>query len=434
MPKPIRLLLLLILIIIIPAIVLIKLKNPRNSDEEKETVDAVIKEYAYGFDLDSFQLEKDTILPNQFFAELLAPLQVPYSDVMKLAEESKDVFDIRYLRAGKPFTVLSKDSCDQADFFIYEPNPYEYIQFDLKNLCVDKIKNPVDTFIQTISGVIESSPWNALGKKKNKPQLIEMLEDAMAWSIDFHHVLAGDQFRMVYEAKYINGQETGVGRLIGAYYQTANNEYYSIRFKTPKYDGYYDEEGRPMKKAFLKAPVKYSRISSGYSRNRFHPVLKRNKAHRGTDYAAPKGTPIFSVADGVVTKATRSRNNGNYVKVKHDDMYSTQYLHMSGFAPGIKSGVHVKQGETIGYIGKTGLATGYHVCFRFWKNGREVNHLREKLPPPEPMEKTDLPEFYIVRDSVVQMLNQVLVIPKAQTVASDSLLVNNADSLITDTL
>jgi len=162
-----------------------------------------------------------------------------------------------------------------------------------------------------------------------------------------------------------------------------------------------------MKKNFLKSPVKYSRISSGFNMNRFHPVLKRRKAHLGTDYAAPYGTPILAVANGVVTKASRTRGNGNYVKIKHDKTYQTQYLHMQKFAKGVDVGVHVKQGQVIGYVGSTGLATGPHVCFRFWKNGRQVNHLKEDLPPPDPMPEKDIPAFEIVRDKVAKQLDEI---------------------------
>jgi len=174
-----------------------------------------------------------------------------------------------------------------------------------------------------------------------------------------------------------------------------------------------------MEKAFLKSPVKYSRISSRYNLRRFHPILRRTRAHLGTDYAAPYGTPILAVADGVVTKATRSRGNGKYVKIRHDGVYQTQYLHMSKFAENIKTGVHVKQGETIGYVGSTGLATGPHVCFRFWKNGRQVNHLRENLPPPEPMATKDIPRFNVLKDTMKKKLDLVEYVVKKKEVASE---------------
>jgi murein DD-endopeptidase MepM/ murein hydrolase activator NlpD len=181
--------------------------------------------------------------------------------------------------------------------------------------------------------------------------------------------------------------------------------------------GYFDPEGRPMKKAFLKSPVAYSRISSRYNPRRFHPIQKRVKPHLGTDYAAPRGTPIRAVADGTVTKASYTRGNGVYVKIRHDRTYETQYLHMTRYAKGIAPGVRVSQGQTIGYVGSTGLATGPHVCFRFWKNGRQVNHLRENLPPPEPMAKEELPDYFAARDRILQLMN-----PKPKEKFSSSVL------------
>lgn len=164
-----------------------------------------------------------------------------------------------------------------------------------------------------------------------------------------------------------------------------------------------------MNKGFLKAPVKASRISSYYNLNRFHPILKRRRPHLGTDYAAPHGTPIQAVGDGVVSIASYTNGNGNYVKIKHDDTYQTQYLHMSGFADGIRAGSHVKQGQTIGYVGSTGLATGPHVCFRFWKNGRQVNHLRLNFPPPEPLPESELAKFNEQRDVYLKQLDEIVI-------------------------
>jgi len=238
-------------------------------------------------------------------------------------------------------------------------------------------------------------------------ELTSKMEDALAWSVDFHYIQKDDRFKLIYERHYIEGKPVGVGEIKGAYYKNYDNEYYAFYFENDKHSGFYDLEARPMKKAFLKSPVKYSRVSSGFNLRRFHPILKRRKAHLGTDYAAPRGTPIRAVADGVVVKRGRTRGNGNYIKVKHDKVYQTQYLHMNGFASGVNTGTHVKQGQTIGYVGSTGLATGPHVCFRFWKNGRQVNHLRENLPPPEPMPTEDIPKFNEVRDSFKVQLDQI---------------------------
>ena len=361
----------------------------------------------YGFVLDTFHITKAEIEANQFLSDLLLEYKMDYVDIDQLVQNTNEVFDVRNFRVGKPYMILNADTTNSADYFIYEPSVYSYLIYDLKNLSVKKVEREIITKIETASGIIESSLWQTMLDNNLSFDLTAKMEDALAWTIDFHHIQKDDRFKLIYEQHYIEDKPVGVGEIKGAYYKNMDNEYYAFRFENDIHSGFYDLEARPMEKAFLKSPVKYSRISSRYNLRRFHPVLRRTKAHLGTDYAAPYGTPIYAVADGVVTKATRSRGNGKYVKIKHDNVYQTQYLHMSKFAEGIKPGVHVKQGETIGYVGSTGLATGPHVCFRFWKNGRQVNHLRENLPPPEPMPEKDIPRFNILKDTMKKKLDLV---------------------------
>ena len=361
----------------------------------------------YGFAVDTFQVTEATLKNNEFLADILLDHKVDYLKIDELARNTKDIFDVRNLRSGKTYTILSRDTSQAADYFIYEPSVYRYVVYDLNKASAEIVERPVETQIRTASGVIESSLWNTMTDNGLSYELTARLEDAFAWSIDFHHIQKHDKFKVVFEQNYIEGQPVGVGEIMAAYFRNFDNDYYAIYFENEKHNGFYDLEARPMKKAFLKSPVKYSRISSRFNLNRFHPVLRRRKAHLGTDYAAPRGTPIYAVADGVVTKASYTRGNGNYVKIKHDNVYQTQYLHMNKFAQGIKPGVHVKQGHTIGYVGSTGLATGPHVCFRFWKNGRQVNHLRENLPPPEPMPKEVIPSFVAVKEVMKQKLDLI---------------------------
>lgn len=366
-----------------------------------------IPTFKYGFALDTFMVSEDVIQSNQFLADILLKHNVDYLTIDELAKSTKEVFDVRNLRALKPYTILSKDTSRAADYFIYEPSVFYYVVYDLKNRTAKKVERPISTKVENASGVIESSLWNTMTDNGLSYELAAKMEDALAWSIDFHHIQKNDRFKLVYEQQYIDGEKVGIGAVKAAYYKNYDNEYYAIAFENERHNGFYDLEARPMEKAFLKAPVKYSRISSRYNLRRFHPVLKRSRPHYGTDYAAPRGTPIYAVADGVVTKASRTRGNGNYVKIKHDKTYQTQYLHMQRFAKGIRPGVHVKQSQVIGYVGSTGLATGPHVCFRFWKNGRQVNHLRENLPPPDPMPKSDIPKFNIVRDIMKAELDKI---------------------------
>lgn len=360
----------------------------------------------YGFVLDTFQVIEGEIRPNEFLADILMRYGVSWQQIDQLVRNMGDVFDVRQLRAGKPYTVLMRDTT-MADYFIYEPTVFAYYVFDLKHAKVERVERPVETKVRSASGLIESSLWNTMMDNGLSFELAAKLEDAFQWTLDFHHLQQGDYFKVIFEEQYIEGKPVGVGRILAAYYNNLGTEYYAIWYDQTKEEGYYDLEGRPMNKGFLKAPVKYARISSAYNPRRFHPILKRVRPHLGTDYAAPYGTPILAVGDGVVVKAGYTRGNGNYVKIKHNDTYATQYLHMQRFAKGIRVGAHVKQGQVIGYVGSTGLATGPHVCFRFWKNGRQVDHRRLTFPPPEPLPQEELPAFFKVRDMYVKMLKQV---------------------------
>ncbi len=384
-----------------------KLASSSNIGEKLSFFPVFKPEMKYGFILDTFHVSNDQIKPNQFLSEILDEHHVVYEKIDALARNTQDVFSVTKLRAGKNFMILSKDASSPAQYFIYEPDVYSYVVYDIEKGTAEVIKREITTELKASSGIIESSLWQTMVDNDLSYDLASRLEDVFGWSIDFHHVQNGDRFKVIYESRSIDGKVVGVGDILGAYYKNYDNEYHGVYFENEQHQGYYDLEARPMKKNFLKSPVKYSRISSGFNMNRFHPVLKRRKAHLGTDYAAPYGTPILAVANGVVTKASRTRGNGNYVKIKHDKTYQTQYLHMQKFAKGISPGVHVKQGQVIGYVGSTGLATGPHVCFRFWKNGRQVNHRRLNFPPAEPMPQSDIPRFNQVRDAMVEQLKLI---------------------------
>jgi len=366
----------------------------------------------HNFDFDAEQVVMQTMIPeNSFLSTLLTGQGVPYSKVYQLVESVKEQFDVRQIRAGKKCAFVTSDLCTPPTHFVYEPNKLEYYVFDLDNPSVKNVKRKVDVAVKTAAGVVDGSLWLTMDRHGYRWSLIDRMEDALAWSLDFYSIQNGDEFKLIYEELSVDGEVVGVGNLLGAYYKNYGNEYYAVHYENEKYSGFYDVEGRPNKRTFLKAPVKFSRVSSGYTPKRFHPVLKRFKAHLGTDYAAPRGTPIFAVANGVVTKASFTRGNGNYVKIKHDKTYQTQYLHMLRFAKGISPGVHVKQGQVIGYVGKTGLATGYHVCFRFWKNGRQVNHRRLNFPPADPMPESEMEMYKCHRDFVVDLLDGIEVPP-----------------------
>lgn len=364
----------------------------------------------YGFALDTFSVKEDKIKSGQVFADILLAHKIDYPTIEKLVQNTKDVFNVNKLMAGSKYTMLHSDSTKAADYFIYEPNVYEYVVFDLKDSLQAKVvKRPITVEVRASGGIIKSSLWDAMVGNGMSFELAAKMEDALQWSIDFHHVQDNDQFKLIYNQDYVEGNPVAIGDLHAAYFKSGANEYYAIYYQNKDKDieGYYDLKGQPMKKGFLKAPLKYSRISSHYNLKRFHPVLKRTKAHLGTDYAAPYGTEIYAVGDGVVEIAGRTSGNGNYVKIKHDDTYQTQYLHMQNFAKGIRAGVHVKQGQVIGYVGSTGLATGPHVCFRFWMNGKQVNHLSLKFPPAKPLPAEEMVRFEKLRDGYLAQFEKI---------------------------
>lgn len=366
---------------------------------------------AWGFAIDTLQVDQSNIGEGQSLSDLLLAAGCSNDQMQQLIINARDVFDLRSMRAGKPLIKLSKDSTQAIDYLIYEPSAYSYIVFELKDdQSVWETKRDVITKVVTAAGIIEGSLWNAMIDRGYSYELTAKMEDALQWSVDFHHLQVDDEFRLIYEQDFIEGEPVAVKNVIAAQYKTGDTFFHSIYFDNgdPEVTGYYSLEGKPMNAGFLKAPVKYARISSRYNLNRLHPVLKYRRPHYGTDYAAPYGTPIMAVGNGVVTTAGYTKGNGNYVKIRHNETHETQYLHMQKFAQGIRSGVPVKQGQVIGYVGSTGLATGPHVCFRFWQNGKQVNHLSLELPPSKPLSDTLMPDFIQVRDKYVPLLEKVV--------------------------
>lgn len=354
----------------------------------------------FGFALDTFHVEEGFIKPGMYFGDILQKHQIGYPAIQTIVDNSKDVFDVSKLRAGKDYMILSKDSTSAASYFIYEPSDYEYIVFDLQNeLKAKVIERPVETRTDAAAGVIETSLWNAMMEQDLSYELAALMEDALQWSVSFYQIQPGDKFKVVYDEDYIDGKSVAIKKVHAAYFENEGNEYYAIYFPSEDVnkEGFYDLEGRPLNRGFLRAPLKTFRISSAYNLRRFHPVLKRVKPHFGTDYAAPYGTPIYAVGNGVIDRIGRTRGNGNFIRIKHDETYKSQYLHMQKFAKGMRKGKQVRQGQVIGYVGSTGLATGPHVCFRFWKNGKQVDHRRLKFPPANRLPQEDMGAFNAVK-------------------------------------
>lgn len=391
--------------------------EPVQSDSSTVELKTPPSNIEFGLTLDSFIVSKDKIKPNEFLANILLPHHIDYVTIDALAKKSKDIFDVRKMVAGKNYTILaSNDSTQKAQYFIYQPNAIDYIVYDLRDsITIYKGQKEVSTKEQTASGIINSSLYLTLQENNASPALAVRLSEIFAWSIDFYRIQKGDWFKVIYEERFVEGESIGIGKIKAVEFNHFDKPFYAFNFSQGEKDDYFDEEANSLRKAFLKSPLKFSRLSSRYTMKRFHPVQKRWKAHLGTDYAAPTGTPIMSTGDGIVIESKRKRANGNYVKVKHNSVYTTQYLHMS--KRNAKVGQHVKQGDIIGYVGSTGLATGPHVCYRFWKNGKQVDHLKQDFPSAEPVAKENKDEFDILLKEFKAKLDNISLEDK-KTIAS----------------
>lgn len=362
--------------------------------------------YKFGIPVDSFEVVESIVERGESFGNILLSYGVDYSVIHKIAVDFKEVFDVRYIRSGRPYAIFSVpgDSAKTARYMVYQPSQVDYYIFDLSDsVRVEEGHKEVTVRVAETSGIITSSLYESLIENGASPQLVIELSTMYAWSIDFFRIQKGDNYKVIYEQRFIDDTTyVGMGEIVAANFNHGDRDYYSFFYeKGEDYWDYFDEKGNTLRKAFLKAPLKFSRISSRYSPKRFHPVLKRYKSHLGTDYAAARGTPIMATADGKVIAASYTRGNGNYVKVRHNSTYTTQYLHMSKFAKGMKAGKGVKQGDVIGYVGSTGLATGPHVCYRFWVNGTQVDPYRQELPEADPI-KPEYRDEYLAKMQVLK--------------------------------
>lgn len=376
--------------------------------EENAPAPAVERD-EFGFEKESFEVLDRRVERNETFAEILTAHNLAYSDVVEIARSAEPLFDVRSMQAGRPLR-LYRDSLETARIVVYQKDPINYVVFDLSadSARIYEGARPVELTQRRLSGIINNSLYQTLDETGVSPALVPTLatelSEVFAWQLDFYRIQKGDAFSVVYEERSIDGKAIGVERIVAARFQHMDADFYGFNFDQGEQAGFFDEEGNSLRKALLKAPLKYKRISSRYTKRRFHPVQKRYKAHLGTDYAANPGTPIHSVGDGVVLEAKFQRYNGNYVKIRHNGTYTTGYLHMSKIARGMRPGTRVKQGEVIGYVGSTGLATGPHVCYRFWKNGVQVDPLKEEIPSAHPVDPAYRDLFLAARDSLMQLL------------------------------
>ncbi|EID76676.1 metalloprotease yebA [Imtechella halotolerans K1] len=356
---------------------------------KEEVIKPIIE---FGFNLNDFHVLRDTIKTGDTFGKILAMNNVDATQIFEISEKAKPTFDPRRLKVGDAYTILlSKDSLKKPNAFIYQPSKIDYIVVNMADsVHAYAKKKPVKIVEREASGIITKSLSESILEAGMDYMVAHKLSQIYDYTVDFFRLQQGDKFKIIYEERFIDDTlYVGMGKIKAAYFEHKNHPFYAFNYVTDSIknkSSFYDEKANMMRRMFLKAPLDFFRISSRFSPRRFHPVQKVWKAHKGTDYAAPHGTPIRATANGTIVKAGYTAGNGNYVKIRHNGTYETQYLHMSKIL--VKVGQYVAQGEEIGRVGSTGLATGPHVCYRFWKNGVQVDPLTHVMPASEPMNES----------------------------------------------
>jgi len=364
----------------------------------------------YGIPVDSYQASYGKVRRNQFLADILFPLGFSNQEVYNISLFPDSLLDVRKMKPGNEYIFFSpRDSLQQDDtsYFVYEKDPLNYVVIGINpdSIWARNGQKNIEHRVQYASGTIRTSLWESMQEISANPMLAVELSEIFAWTIDFFGLQQGDMYKVIYEESYVDSISLGINQILATWFYHNETDFWGIPFVQDGTRSFFDEEGNSLRKAFLKAPLRFSRISSGFSHSRYHPVLKIRRPHHGVDYAAATGTPVHTVGDGRVTKVGYQKSGGgNYVKIKHNSVYSTTYMHLHGFAKGIKQGVYVKQGDVIGYVGSTGLSTGPHLDFRFYKNGSAVNPLRVEAPPVEPVHEENESAYAMIRSVTMGML------------------------------
>lgn len=385
----------------------------KTESEQSEQADSTLAQTPtydnFGIQIDSLQVEQYKVKRNESLYLILDKFDFSSQEIYAATQEASDFVDIRSFKPGQKYHAYysSADSSAELQHIVWEPNPLDYVVFDWQSdsLEIYKASRPLSKETVRVSGTINNSLYQTISSRNASPLLAYRLAQIFAWQIDFFGLREGDSFNVVYEKRYINDEFLGIGEIKAAEFTHRGEIYRAYQFNHPEADGYYTEEGESVQKALLKAPFEYNqRISSHYSRSRYHPTLKRRMPHNGVDFAAPRGTPVLSVGDGTVTEAQYRGANGNIVKVKHNSTYRTAYLHLQGFASGIHRGARVEQGQVIGYVGSTGRSTGPHLHYSLYKNDRHVNPMNVELPSSEAVPDDLMEEFKKVRDELERQL------------------------------
>lgn len=363
----------------------------------------------FGIPVDSFTVQSNTVRRDQNLGSILEQFILPEKALIELMQHSTSSFDFRKIRQGNKYTAfLSKDTVNRLQYLVYEHSPVEYVVFDFtRNVKIDLKSKDIVTKQRKVTGEIKTSLWDAIKENNINPQVALQLSEMYAWTVDFFGLQQGDHFSVVYDENYVDTFSIGIGKVYAASFYHGGKELLAVPFVQDGKEAFYDAEGNSLRRAFLKAPLKFNRISSKFTASRYHPILKIRRPHFGVDYAAPVGTPVHSIGDGRIVSAGYEKGGGRTIKIRHNGVYTTTYMHLSNFAKGITSGKYVSQGELIGYVGSSGLSTGPHLDFRVYMNGSPIDPLKMESPSVDPVKPENMQAFEDIKIAAVDMLNDI---------------------------
>ena len=369
-------------------------------EKPKETL------FMYGIPTDSFELVAGHIKRNGFLSQILLKHGISMQEIDQAIRNSKNVFDVRKIRSGNDyFLYCDRDSSARARYLVYEHDPTVFYVFSFNDsLNITPFRKEIKSEIKYSTGTIETSLWDAMKIGGLHANLFGNMSEIFAWTVDFFGLQKGDNFKVIYEEFFIDGRSIGTGRIYAAQFNRSGSSITAIPFIQDGKESFFDSDGNSLRKAFLKAPLQFSRISSHFSSARMHPILRIVRPHFGVDYAAPIGTPVHAIGDGRVISATNEGGSGRMVKIQHNSVYATGYMHLSRFGAGIAAGKMVKQGDIIGYVGSSGLSTGPHLDFRFYRNGSPVDPLKVDAPPVEPISEENKVRYEKIKNVVLSLL------------------------------
>ncbi|MCK9203109.1 MAG: peptidoglycan DD-metalloendopeptidase family protein [Bacteroidales bacterium] len=382
----------LVIVLGITVILAIMIFSYRKANPEKNTPGK--PHIAYKINIDSMDMVTGEVSLNENLSSILAPY-VSGQIIDKIARETRHIFDVRKIRAGNTYAkISSKDSVHRLLYFIYEMDEIDFIVYDFRDsLRVYSDKKKVTRLNRTAQGTITSSLWNCFLENRLDINLGLSLSDVFGWTVDFYGLQKGDSFKVIYDELFVDNVPVGVDRIQAAVFSSGGKDFYAYYYDQPGGGDYFDNAGQSLRRSFLKAPLKFSRISSRYTASRMHPILRIARPHFGVDYAAPRGTPVVALGDGRINEMGWHGGYGRFISIRHNSTYTSTYAHLSGYAKGLKSGSMVKQGELIGYVGSSGLSTGAHLDFRVYKNGSPTNPLKLESPAANPVDPSTFEKF-----------------------------------------